>query len=372
MGIWNRGVRGQRIPVVVGSMGGVYSIGQIYDLAGNNEVKKPWVLSFSHVTEMTEGQPYTVTVNDAGLSSGDIDWALVNVSTDNNDVNPSNGTVTLSNGYGSFSITPNWDILVDPSETFHIQFTDPDTGSVLAETSAITITDVWKSPGLNISDQFHEISNRVIWSDQYMGNTNDYTGPYDVGSVEVDFSGVGRVYIGVKITASTTYYNDIPIAGVQIVSAGVLQQSWIFNNSAAGWTTLTQPTAAQPSIGFPITPHIAAGYNYYAVPVSNAQSNRFNLASHTGSSSTGSHGGVSGAYSTTLAPVGNSTVASDDSLYYLYAEASGTTRYTGTVMRSPTFSFIAGNPYEIRVIHAVTGTSGNPVDPLDSLYIGLR
>jgi hypothetical protein len=206
-----------------------------------------------------------------------------------------------------------------------------------------------------------------------MGSTADYDGPYDVAAVEVDFAGDGRVYIGVKITAATTYYNDIPIAGVQIVSSGVLQQSWMFYNSAVGWETTTAPLGVvQSTVGFPITPLTAVSKSYSSI-VEGEALDRFNKATSTGSSNTGSWGGTNvGAYSTTLAPVGNSTIASYANSYYLYVESSGSVRYTGVVMRSPNFSFIAGTPYEIRVIHAVTGKSADAMNPDDSLYIGLR
>src|SRR5210317_1544552 len=80
--------------------------------------------------------------------------------------------------------------------------------------------------GEDITSSFYEISNRFIASNTYMGSSADYSGPYDVGSVTTDFSGTGRIYIGVKVTAVTTYYNDIPIEAVQLLnSSGTVKKT---------------------------------------------------------------------------------------------------------------------------------------------------
>ena len=53
----------------------------------------------------------------------------------------------------------------------------------------------------------------------------------------------------------------------------------------------------------------------------------------------------------------------------LFVKTSGSTRYSGAVMRSPNYYF-QGNEW-IRVIHAVAGYTGSPMAPDDSLYIGV-
>ena len=104
----------------------------------------------------------------------------------------------------------------------------------------------------DITTSFYEISNRFIDSQSYMGNSADYNGPYDVGEIDTDFTGTGRVYIGVKVTSSTTYYNDVPIAGVQIISGTTLVRSWIFNSTTGGsgtsWQTAKQQIAGSLSL----------------------------------------------------------------------------------------------------------------------------
>ena len=72
--------------------------------------------------------------------------------------------------------------------------------------------------------------------------------------------------------------------------------------------------------------------------------------------------------STTL---GNGTVQQSSGEYYIYAETSGTSRYSSVICRSPTFTFVAGD--RIRVIYAVvipsSMTSSHNIN--DTLWVGL-
>jgi len=243
------------------------------------------------------------------------------------------------------------------------------------------LTKVFVEPpaGEDISSSFYEISNRFIASNTYMGNSNDYTGPYDVGEVQTDFSGTGRVYIGVKVTAATTYYNDIPIAGVQVISGSTLVASWIFNTSSggsgSGWQTYTLQILGSSTQGFPVTPATASGYSYVNITTSTS-TGKFTWASATGSANTGAANGIANTYklsadggSGTLATVGNGQISQSSVTYYAYRETSGSSRYSGAVMRSPTYTF-SGGEY-IRVIHAVTGYSTSSMNANDSLYVAV-
>ena len=236
--------------------------------------------------------------------------------------------------------------------------------------------------GIDITSSFYEISNRFIASNTYMGNNSDYNGPYDVGEVRTDFSGTGRVYIGVKVTSQpNTFYSDIPIAGVQILnSAGTsLLASWIFNTSTGGsgstWQTFNASITGSSTQGFPVTPATASGYSYTNIASGNLNT-RFNWTSSTGSVNTGAADGIGNTYkltadggSNTIASVGDAQIPQTSNTYYAFRETSGSTLYSGAVMRSPTYSFSGGEI--IRVIHAVTGYSVEPMDPDDSLYVAV-
>ena len=195
-----------------------------------------------------------------------------------------------------------------------------------------------------------------------MGGSGDYNGPYDVGEVRTDFSGSGRVYVGVKVTAATVYYNDVPIAGIQIISGSTLSASWIFNTanggSGSGWQTYTSQITGSSTQGFPVTPQTASGYTYSTIAGNNVA--KFSWATSTGSSNTGAADGIGDTYklsadggSNTLASVGDAQISQTSSTYYAFRETSGSTLWTGTVMRSPAYTFSWGE--YIRIIHDVTG-----------------
>ena len=238
-----------------------------------------------------------------------------------------------------------------------------------------------KSRPVDITTSFYEISNRFINSQAYMGSTSDYNGPYDVGEVRTDFSGTGRVYIGHKATSSPTFYSDVPIAGVQIINPDgtSLLASWIFNTSTggsgSGWQTYTVSLGGSSTQGFPVTPATASGYTYVNLSTT-INANRFSWAPSTGSANTGAADGIGNTYklsadggSNTIASVGDAQIPQTSNTYYAFRETSGSTLYSGAVMRSPTYSFSGGEL--IRVIHAVTGYSLNPMNPNDSLYVAV-
>lgn len=342
-------------------------------------------------TNLNENVTSTFTVTTSGVvSSVSLYFTIENVSgpalsaSDFAGISESGGVL-----YGSFAVTSS------NSATFNIKpvgdsisesnvvkvsirrggiLNDP-----LFETGNLTIGDAATPTGTDITTSFYEISNRFIASNTYMGSTADYNGPYDVGQVQTDFIGSGRVYIGVKVTASTTYYNDIPIAGIQIISGSTLVRSWIFNTSTggtgSGWQTYTSQIAGTSTVGFPVSPTTASAYTYVNINTTTGVG-KFTWATSTSSSNTGAADGIGNAYklsgnggSNTLATVGDAQISQTASTYYAYRETSGSTRYHGAVMRSPTYTF-GGGEY-IRVIHAVTGASNSPMDPADSLYVAV-
>lgn len=333
---------------------------------------------------INEGSSVTFTVNTTNFASGTLDWdTILSADMETVDINNTSGTVSISGSTGSIVITATSDGFTETGQTesFQVRILSPaipSTGGILTTSSAVTINDTSTGTaepvGTDITSSFYEISNRHIDSDTYMGSTADYNGPYDVGEVQTDFSGSGRVYIGIKVTASTTFYNDIAIAGVQVLnSAGnTIIASWIFHSSTGGsgstWETYTSQIAGTSTVGFPVTPATASGYTYSSI-VTGSTLGRFNWATSTGSSYTGAADGISSSYVTTIASVGDAQITQTSGTYYAYAETSSSTRYYGAVMRSPAITFSGGE--KIRVIHALTGYSISPMDPDDSLYVAV-
>lgn len=329
----------------------------------------------------TDNNEVTFTIYSTGIDkSTELNWAAVTEtgSITGTDFNQgSSDSIIVDDSYvNQLVLNAAADTFDEGSESFFLRVTDSEDVN-LGESSIITISDTstgggTEPSGEDITTEFYEISNRFIESDTYMGSTADYDGPYDVGEVQVDFSSSGRVYIGVKVTASTTFYNDVPIAAVQILdqSKSTVLENWIFNTSSGGsgsaWETNNTETPTQTSQGFPITPSSASGLFYESISTTTGTT-RFAWANSTGSSNTGAAAGV--ATTSSPFPVGDETVTQSSGTYYVFRETSGSTRYTGVVMRSPQRTFSTGE--WIRVVHAVTGYSQNPMDPDDTLYVAV-
>jgi hypothetical protein len=328
-------------------------------------------------TNVTEGNIVTFTVTDSAGQSGTLYWTInTSGGVSAADFSPAtlSGSFTLTSGSGTIDITPIAEGSTE-SETFTLEIRYGSTsGTILATSTTVTITDAAPPAGTDITSSFYEISNRFIASNTYMGSTADYTGPYDVGEVQFSFTGTGRIYVVVKFTASTTFYNDIPIAGIQILNStktSILHQ-WIFYNSTGGsgssWTSTTASPGLQPASGLNFTPSTASGYTYSSIPTGGT-ANRMNWATSTGSSYTGAADGISSSYTTTILPLGNAAVSQTGSTYYMYCETSGTTLDHCCVARSPSVSLTGGS--WLRIAHALTGLSSTPMDPNDALWVGI-
>jgi len=241
---------------------------------------------------------------------------------------------------------------------------------------------------------FVEFSRRFIESDTYMsgsffGSNADYDGNYDVTQVTVPatFSGSARLYLGHKnhvISSGATYFGDCPVAAIQILnSAGTsLLESWVFNDTNdTGWRNLNDNStyiSGTSTYGFPESLATSAARTYSSSNYS-ASSNlhyNFSLATSTGSSYTGCADGISDTFKTsgdggsdTILTLGTATTAQSSNTYYYYHETSGTNRYQSALIRSPAYTFSGGE--QIRIAHAVTGYSAQPMDPNDVLYIGV-
>lgn len=234
--------------------------------------------------------------------------------------------------------------------------------------------------GDDLTTNFVAFANRFIASNTYMGNSNDYDGPYDVAEVQTDFVGSGNIYIGAKNTSATTYRNDIAIAGVQLLSGNTLVKSWIFNTSSggtgSGWFTHNAAISGTSTTGFPLTPAQASNIVYVNIGSSTSQT-KFSFATGTNSSNTGAADGIGDAYkltadggSSTIATVGDAQISQTSSTYYAFRETSGSANHSASVMRSPSYTF-SGGEY-IRIIHAMPGYSLVPMDPNDHLYIAVK
>jgi hypothetical protein len=192
----------------------------------------------------------------------------------------------------------------------------------------------------------------------------------------VNAIGSKRIYIALKVTASTTYYNDICIAGVQrISSSGTVLNSWIFNTSSGGTGSTWQTTSGGKSgnsslLSSTYTPS-SASTQTYGTTYSGRVKDKMNWATYTSSSYTGATGGfLSGSYGTVQFPTGDGKINQNNSSYYAYRETSGSSRYTATFFRSPLVTFNGTDT--IKVVHLITTRSSYyGVNANDSIWLGV-
>ena len=330
---------------------------------------------------INEGSSQTFTVTMTNYSSGSVPYQIIlSPEAEESDINvPVAGNINISSSTGSISITATADGFTETgqTETFYIQVKHPNgSGTILATSGTATINDTStgtpEPAGIDITSAFFEFSNRAINSDQYMGNTTDYNGPYDVAEVQQgNFSGSGRVYLAHKATSPTTFYSDAPIAAVQILSSGgSVLQTWAFNTSTGGsgstWTSINQQLSPYLTTGLPVAPTNMTAYSFSSMSTASSTS-KFSFATSTGSSYTGAADGI--ATPTGAMPVGNGTITQSLGTYYMYRETSGSTLNGVVVCASPLYTFSGGE--RIRIAHALTSLSNNSQNPDESLWVGV-
>jgi len=329
-------------------------------------------ITFSSSTP-AEGDTLTVTYSDPNnnsSSSSTLYWTANFGTATSADITPISGSFSFVNGSGSFPITISEDFVSDGGETFTVEIRSlSTTGTILKTSSTVTITD---TPPPDPTSDFVALRP----GSNIVPSSTDYTGYYNVMDIVVPstYSGSARIYVGSKVTASTTFYNDNTVAGIQILnSAGTsILRADIFSSSNESYETTTVATSAQSSAGYPITLSAATALTYSSI-ANGSTVNRWNRATLTSSSYTGMADGISTLYETNILPT---PVSSDitqapqtSGTYYVYTETSGSTRFTGMTMRSPAYTFSGGEI--IRVCFQLTSRSGYSFDPNDSLFIGV-
>ena len=103
-----------------------------------------------HNTSVDEGSSLFVTVNTTNLDNTTLYWS----STEQVDIEQSNGSFSITNNQGSFSIPITVDLFTDPGETFtFVVREDSISGDIVATSNTITINDVLNPPSYTIIPQ---------------------------------------------------------------------------------------------------------------------------------------------------------------------------------------------------------------------------
>ena len=219
--------------------------------------------------------------------------------------------------------------------------------------------------GIDVTTSFYSIGSSI----KYI-TSNDYTGPWDVSETQVNATGNRSIILALRVTAATTYYNDICIAGVQrLSSTGTVLNNWVFNTSSGGtygsqWKT---SISAPSTLGTPGSPSTSVT----STISSGSSLNRMNWATSTGSNYTGAQGGIYNSYTNTAFPTGTGKINQTNSTYYAYREVSGATRFTYTYFKGPVVSFNSGDI--IKVAHLITTyySQSSSISLSTSLYLGV-
>jgi len=97
---------------------------------------------------INEGSSLTVNVTTAYVDNGTtLYWTINNVTTSNTDFSPYNGSFTINNNTGSFSISPIADVTTEGSETCTVSVRTLSTsGTVVATSNSITVNDTSITP----------------------------------------------------------------------------------------------------------------------------------------------------------------------------------------------------------------------------------
>jgi hypothetical protein len=328
----------------------------------------------------TTNRDLTITVNAQGFADGaTLYWTINQVSgtvVAGDFVEGLSGSFSLSGDFnsstGDINLTIATDFTPDGTDVFNVSVRSGSTsGPILATSQNITISDTsTEAPaGENITSSFYSIA-------EFQNNdgASDTSSNYSVSEVQQGYSGNGRLYLIHKATGATTFYNDAPIACIQVLdSSGTsINEQWWFGASGngQGWTThLVEVNLGPIGTGVNITPSQAASnYTYATSVVNGATADRFTLATSTGSSATGAVDGIS--QPTGPMTLGEKTVPQGLGTYYMYRETSGAQVPFCTLCRSPSRLWTGGEIIRIAYIIGNVATT-NYYTPTDTFFVGI-
>jgi len=193
----------------------------------------------------------------------------------------------------------------------------------------------------------------------------DNTANYSTFEVSMDnaianVGTTGRLYFAVRVTATTTYYNDFVLGAVQVLTSNgsVIDEAWSFDDEYNQWQNASLYGTSRSTLSS------MSGATWSTI-ASGGSVHYFKAATGTGSSRTGAAGGIHDGYgSATIIPTtSNSALAQYGANYYIYTETSGATHGEYIWCRSPSFTIGAASNVLLRfAYHACTSTSGGMVN----------
>lgn len=226
--------------------------------------------------------------------------------------------------------------------------------------------------GEDLSSAFYPVSEFV--NEDGFSNT---PASFSVSEIQSSYSGTGRLLLVHKAASgeqsTSSFYYDAPVACIQVLNSlgTTVTQQWWFgaSNNAVGWETQTVEYNWGAADGLTVTPSQVTG-SFIAI-TNGAIPDRFSLSTGTGSSSTGTLGGIpepSGPMS-----LGEKTTTQSGSTYYIYREMSGGVLNYSAICRSPSRTWANGE--RIRIAYNIgqrnNNTTGSYYDPDDTFFFGI-
>lgn len=328
-----------------------------------------------NTTTAVENSTVTFTVTDSlNQSGGPLFYSLSGVQAA--DVDSLNGSFTMTNGSGTFSVFLVGDGVAE-GESFTASVRHESvTGSILGTSPSISIADAAIPLGESLTTAFWSVAEF-----QTPGTGSNVTDNYSVSEVQQDYNGDGRLYLIQKPTALTGWANDVPIACIQVLDSfgSIINEQWWFGDSTIdpGWTThRTEYNFGPVGSGVNITPAQASvsPYTYSdSTHVSNgSHSGGFSInINGTGSSNTGALHGI--AEPTSPMPLGLASVPQVVTSWFMYKEQSGGPSAAVdkvSLCRSPVRTWTAGEI--IRIAYIIGNNASLTYVPTDSLFLGIQ
>ena len=378
--IRNGGVIGKKIEPTISSAVGIWDChdNSTYHRQGIfpnlGRVDSVVINSSGSNQSIAEGTAITCTIQTLGMADGQtVSYEVVSVTGTvsaadfSGGLNSLTGTATVSSNSATVTgaLVPS-----DGSETesFKIRVKPSNGGDDLfVDSPTITITD---TVGESLTSGYYSIaSNRTIQG----GSSGDSANNWDVAQVQIANAGSYRIYMVAKVTSNTTYYNDVCVAAVQVVRSNSAVYNYVFTNFGGfqnrSWTYSSRVNGSS-SLGVPST-YALTNVNSLSFSSINTGTNKnyWNGATGTGSSYTGMADGIN--HNTTALTVGNYTMPQVSGNYYIYAETSGTSRYSCVICRSPSITFQTGDYIKVCYGIVIPSSQSSYHNINDTLWIGL-
>jgi len=234
-----------------------------------------------------------------------------------------------------------------------------------------------------LDDTYDDAGKRFVVN-IFQSTSGDSNEDYDYVTADFDpailsVGHTGRIYLCIKVTANTWYYNDFVIGAIQLTHTNQtdLERGWAFfytvdyqswekpnihnlDNISAGYEDLSDILAAPSQTWSSLQ---TGGGNY-----------KIGWVNSTGSTYTGANNGVGNMWSSELGGIGNIFTGSEPQINpsnYLYTESSGTSGYISNGffwMRSPEMTLDnAVDNYDLSVLYLAATNSPATFGMTDSV-----